>query len=375
MPRPHKFWNIAKNENSEEADLMLYGTIGSDEFWDDISDKAFKEEITNLGDVKNINIYINSPGGSVFAAVAIANTLKNHSATVTAYIDGLAASAATIITSACDIVKMPKNALFMIHNPWTIAWGEKKDFEKTIDMLEKVKDSIVETYLSKTGLDKEQLSELMDNESWLNSEEAKSYGFIDEIVDLSVEKEIVSNKLIMNGMAFDVSKFKNFKGGEKTNEIDISIKNKESVKSTVKAIMKAISNKDKEEKMTAEEIKNKYPDIYDSIFNKGKGEGVSEERNRIQEIDNLEIVGHEELVKNAKYTEPSSASILAIKILNIQKEEKKNKLSNIYQESQDNVIETLANDGTDKNKPEEKVSGIGLGKILNFMNKKTKEEK
>ena len=126
-----KFWNIMKNEEENSTDMILYGTIGSDEWWDDICDKTFKEDIANLGEVENINLHINSPGGSVFAAVAIANTLKNHKAKVTAYIDGLAASAATIITSACDIVKMPKNALFMIHNPLTWAYGNKQELEKT----------------------------------------------------------------------------------------------------------------------------------------------------------------------------------------------------------------------------------------------------
>ena len=104
MPKQLKFWNVMKNEEEKSAELILYGSIGSDEYWDDISDKAFKQDIENLGDVENITLYINSPGGSVFSAVAIANTLKNHKAKVTANIDGLAASAATIITSACDTV-------------------------------------------------------------------------------------------------------------------------------------------------------------------------------------------------------------------------------------------------------------------------------
>ena len=142
MPKmTKKFWNITKNEEAKSVDIVMYGTIGSDEYWDDVCDKTIKEEIGNLGDVKNINVHINSPGGSVFAAVAIANTLKNHKAKVTAFIDGLAASAATIITSACDIVKMPKNALFMIHNPLTWAYGNRQELEKTGILLDKVKDS------------------------------------------------------------------------------------------------------------------------------------------------------------------------------------------------------------------------------------------
>ena len=138
---------------------------------------------------KDIIMYINSPGGSVFSAVAIANTLKNHKAKVTANIDGLAASAATIITSACDTVRMPKNALFMIHNPITFAYGNNQEMQKTVEMLDKVKNSIIETYLSKTKTDKETLSELMDNETWMDAETAKEYGFVDEIVNEEVGKE------------------------------------------------------------------------------------------------------------------------------------------------------------------------------------------
>ena len=200
-----------KNDDEKSAELILYGSIGSDEYWDDISDKAFKQDIENLGDVENIILHINSPGGSVFSAVAIANTLKNHKAKVTANIDGLAASAATIITSACDVVRMPKNALFMVHNPITFAYGNNQDMQKTLEMLDKVKDSIIETYLNKVKTDKETLSQLMDDETWMDAEMAKEYGFVDEIINEDIEKEVVENKLIINNMAIDISKFNNFK--------------------------------------------------------------------------------------------------------------------------------------------------------------------
>ncbi|MBF1333281.1 MAG: Clp protease ClpP, partial [Leptotrichia sp.] len=214
MPRRFKFWNVMRNEEEKSAELILYGSIGHDEDWDDISDKVFKQDIENLGDVENITLHINTPGGSVFSAIAIANTLKNHKAKVTANIDGIAASAATIITSACDVVRMPKNAHFMIHNPMTFAYGNNQDMEKTLNMLNKVKDSIIETYLYKSNTDKKTLSELMNEETWMDAETAKGYGFIDEIIDEEIEEEIIENKLIINNMAFDISKFKNFKAGK-----------------------------------------------------------------------------------------------------------------------------------------------------------------
>ena len=356
MSKQLKFWNLVKNEEEKTAELILYGSIGSDEYWDDISDKVFKQDIENLGDVENITLHINSPGGSVFSAVAIANTLKNHKAKVIANIDGLAASAATIITSACDTVRMPKNALFMIHNPITFAYGNNQDMQKTVEMLDKVKNSIIETYLNKTKTDKETLSELMDNETWMDAETAKEYGFVDEIVNEEVGKEFVENKLIINNMAFDISKFKNFRKVK-----DIVIDNKKNTK---------------EVKMTLEELKNQFPDLYDYVLNEGKKIGKEEERERIRAIDDIGVNNYSDLIENAKYVNPISASELAINILKKQKEEKAQKLQNIKNESQDNFIPPVANDGTSHGKKEEKqFMGIDIMNIFSRMNKKTEEGK
>ena len=356
MPKQLKFWNLVKNEEEKTAELILYGSIGSDEYWDDVSDKVFKQDIENLGDVENITLYINSPGGSVFSAVAIANTLKNHKAKVTANIDGLAASAATIITSACDTVRMPKNALFMIHNPITFAYGNNQEMQKTVEMLDKVKNSIIETYLNKTKTDKETLSELMDNETWMDAEMAKDYGFVDEIVDEEVGKEFVENKLIINNMAFDISKFKNFK--------------------KVKGVVINNKKNTKEVKMTLDELKNQFPDLYDYVLNEGKKIGKEEERERIKAIDDIGVNNYSDLIENAKYVNPMSASELAINILKKQKEEKAQKLQNIKNESQGNFIPPAANDGTMHGKKEEKqFMGLDIMTIFSKMNKKTEEGK
>ena len=381
MPKQLKFWNVMKNDEEKSAELILYGSIGSDEYWDDISDKAFKQDIENLGDVENITLHINSPGGSVFSAVAIANTLKNHKAKITANIDGLAASAATIITSACDTVKMPKNALFMIHNPITFAYGNNQDMQKTIEMLNKVKNSIIETYLNKAKTDKETLSELMDNETWMNAEEAKEYGFIDEILDENVEKEVIENKLIINNMAFDISRFKNFK--EKKNReprvINISVNSTgspEEIADKFRDILNSTENQKNEGgNMTLEELKNKFPELYNQIFNEGKEAGITKERERMREIDNLDVSNYSELVENAKYNEPVEASVLAVNILNKQKEERIQKLQNIKNDSQNNFTPPVPNNGTAENNEEKQFMGINIMNIFSKMNKKTEEGK
>ena len=381
MPKQLKFWNVMKNDEEKSAELILYGSIGSDEYWDDISDKAFKQDIENLGDVENITLHINSPGGSVFSAVAIANTLKNHKAKITANIDGLAASAATIITSACDIVKMPKNALFMVHNPITFAYGNNQDMQKTLEMLNKVKNSIIETYLNKAKTDKETLSELMDNETWMSAEEAKEYGFVDEILDENVEKEVIENKLIINDMAFDISRFKNFK--EKKNQdprvINISVNSTgspEEIADKFRDILNSTENQKNEGgNMTLEELKNKFPELYNQIFNEGKEAGITKERKRMREIDNLDVSNYSELVENAKYNEPVEASVLAVNILNKQKEERIQKLQNIKNDSQNNFTPPVPNNGTAENNEEKKFMGVNISNIFSKMNKKTEEGK
>ena len=381
MPKQLKFWNLVKNDEEKSAELILYGSIGSDEYWDDISDKAFKQDIENLGDVENIILHINSPGGSVFSAVAIANTLKNHKAKITANIDGLAASAATIITSACDTVKMPKNALFMVHNPITFAYGNNQDMQKTLEMLNKVKNSIIETYLNKAKTDKETLSELMNNETWMSAEEAKEYGFIDEILDENVEKEIIENKLIINNMAFDISRFKNFK--EKKNQeprvINISVNstgNPEEIADKFRDILNSTENQKNEGgNMTLEELKNKFPELYNQVFDEGKEAGITKERERMREIDNLDVSNYSELVENAKYNEPVEASVLAVNILNKQKEERIQKLQNIKNDSQNNFTPPVPNNGTAENNEEKKFMGVNISNIFSLMNKKTEEGK
>ena len=381
MPKQLKFWNVMKNDEEKSAELILYGSIGSDEYWDDISDKAFKQDIENLGDVENITLHINSPGGSVFSAVAIANTLKNHKAKITANIDGLAASAATIITSACDTVRMPKNALFMVHNPITFAYGNNQDMQKTLEMLNKVKNSIIETYLNKAKTDKETLSELMDNETWMSAEEAKEYGFVDEILDESVEKEVIENKLIINNMAFDISRFKNFK--EKKNQdpriINISVNSTgspEEIADKFRDILNSTENQKNEGgNMTLEELKNKFPELYNQIFNEGKEAGITKERERMREIDNLDVSNYSELIENAKYNEPVEASVLAVNILNKQKEERIRKLQNIKNDSQNNFTPPVANNGTATTKEEKQFMGIDIMNIFSLMNKKTEEGK
>jgi ATP-dependent Clp protease protease subunit len=180
-----KFWNWVKNKSDSDADaertLFLSGEI-SDETWygDEVTPKLFKDEL-NAGS-GNITVWINSPGGDVFAAAQIYNMLRDYKGSVTVKIDGLAASAASVIAVAGDTVLMSPVAMMMIHNPATIAMGDVGDMEKAIGMLNEVKESILNAYEDKTGMKRSKLSKMMDDETWFNAKKAVELGFADEIL-------------------------------------------------------------------------------------------------------------------------------------------------------------------------------------------------
>lgn len=176
-----KFWNWVKNEGGDTRTLYLTGEI-SDETWfgDEVTPKIFKDEL--MAGSGDITLWINSPGGDVFAAAQIYNMLMDYPGRVTVKIDGLAASAASVIAMAGSQVEMSPVAMMMIHNPITVAIGDSKEMQKAIDMLAEVKESIVNAYEIKTGLSRNKISRLMDAESWFNAKKAVEMGFADSIL-------------------------------------------------------------------------------------------------------------------------------------------------------------------------------------------------
>ena len=186
-----KFWNWVKNEGelSVERTLFLNGEI-SDETWygDEVTPQLFKDELN--ADSGDITVWINSPGGDVFAAAQIYNMLRDYKGHVTVKIDGLAASAASVIAVAGDTVLVSPVAMMMIHNPATVAMGNTKDMEAAIAMLNEVKESILNAYVDKTGLSRNKLSKMMDDETWFNAKKAVELGFADKVLfDKEEEKK------------------------------------------------------------------------------------------------------------------------------------------------------------------------------------------
>lgn len=206
-----KFWQFKGEAGTSIGELMLYGDISEYSWWgDEVTPKQFKEDLDALGDISELKIYINSGGGDVFAGQAIHSMLKRHSATKTVYIDGLAASIASVIAMAGDKIIMPKNAMMMIHKCWTIAAGNADDMRKMADDMDKIDESIIATYVEKTGLEADDIIELMTDETWMTAQDALDYGFADEIEESKQIAASMKNGLyLINGQEMDLSNFKN----------------------------------------------------------------------------------------------------------------------------------------------------------------------
>ena len=204
-----KWYNI-QNKAGETADIYIFDEIGTY----GVTAQDFISEIKGLKDMP-INLRINSLGGDVFDGMAMYNVIKRREAKTTVYIEGIAASIATIIALGADEVIMAENSLFMIHNAWGGTSGEAKDMRKTAETLDKITSELTDIYVKKTGLSFEAIADMMDEETWLNAEEAFALGFIDTI-----------SESIKVAAKYDVSKFKNITQEEIKNKLSININNK-----------------------------------------------------------------------------------------------------------------------------------------------------
>ncbi|MFA5385569.1 MAG: head maturation protease, ClpP-related [Eubacteriales bacterium] len=210
MPKK-KFWTFKNQAEDKPAELLLYGPIESASWWgDEITPKQFKADLDALGNIETLNIYINSDGGDVFAGQAIYSMLKRHQAQKNVYVDGLAASIASVVAMAGDTVYMPSNAMMMVHNPWSIAMGYADDFRKLAEDLDKIRESIIAVYEAKTSLSRDEIVELMDAETWLTADDALTFGFADEIEESKqVAASLNAGILTINGQEMDLKRYRN----------------------------------------------------------------------------------------------------------------------------------------------------------------------
>ena len=205
-----KWYNISGKASTGIVDVYIFDEIGAY----GLNAKDFISEIKNYKK-RPMNLHINCVGGDVFEGMAIYNVLKKREYKTTVYIEGIAASMGSVIALAADEIIMAENSLFMIHNAWGGAMGESKELKKTASLLEKISNEIANIYIKKTKLPYDKVKEMMDEETWLNADEALELGFIDSISDA-----------IKVAAKYDVSKFKNITNEEIASKLNINLKSK-----------------------------------------------------------------------------------------------------------------------------------------------------
>lgn len=350
----NKFWQF-NSVSPTVGELMLYGNIRSEKPWwsegnDGVYPRQFTEDLKALGSINELTVRINSGGGDVSAATAIYTQLKSHSATVTAIIDGMAASAATIIAMAADVVKAPAAAQFMIHDPLLMLYGlyNAEDMDNMKAILETSKNSIMNAYINKTGRDREELSAMMSEEKWMTAEEAKAEGFIDEIMfEEKVEASLTNDNrfLVVNSVAHDMTGF--------TSRPSLSVTAATLPTFPVIALIKNKTNQkgseDTLEIKNVDDFKKHYPEIFNQVVEAA----ASVERNRMKAIDEIANNISPELVATAKYEAPMNAADLALAAIKADAGKGVNHLNNRQQELQNNADITSALNAEEQKKAAE----------------------
>lgn len=200
------YWRVmdAAASESGEPEIQFDGVISEWAFYeDDITPKKFKDDLYQIGKGGPVTVRINSPGGDVTAASLLRAILIDYPGRVTCRVDGLCASAATVVAVSGDRVLMQDTAFWMIHDPWTVAIGGVEDLKAVIELLKTVKDGIVAAYTSRSNLGAERIGKLMTDETWMTAAEAREYGFVDQVVAANPNKAGLrpgQNAAMLNGL-------------------------------------------------------------------------------------------------------------------------------------------------------------------------------
>lgn len=349
-----KFFTIS-NLNDKEGEIKVYGEI-TKWAWQEYGETnalIFNEELKQLKNVEKIKLRINSPGGSVFEAQTMYNSLKqfakDNKIEVESFVEGVAASAATFLALVGDTVKMGEGCLFMIHNPSTYSSGMSDDLRKAADLLDKVKETILDIYMKKSSLTREELSQKMDDETWFSAKEALEAGFIDSIETFDdVQNNITS--------ILDCKCLETYKHLERiTNSIPTvpknSVENKEP-EGGKKVMPKNLQElKDQHKNLMDEHEQEVLKNAAGSEYIKNLiQDAINGERERIEALSNVKTFNkkQEEAVKNAMFKEPKDSKELIVEfynsdaykaneeIENVEKEKEAAGLNNIQEESQVN---------------------------------------
>ncbi|ADO83720.1 head maturation protease, ClpP-related [Ilyobacter polytropus] len=324
----NKFWCFSETGSEKNSEIKIFGEIVNIPCWEgDVSANSFCRELEKI-EAEEILVRINSPGGDVFEAQAIYNSLKNHPAKVIVRIDALAASAATVIAMAGDEILMPENAIFMIHNPWSWSSGEAKDFRKKAETMDTIRETIVNVYASKSTLSREEIMNKMDEESWLTSQEAFDAGFITEILSLKAEDS-------------DTEEVNNFMRGRVMNTF------KELPKNKFLNLLRTRKNNNKnskEENMDLKELKESHPDLYNQVVNEASASSKQKERTRIENLEKLQNqFGNfdiSDFINNARENGKEANEVM-VEIVNSDKFKAYNTLQSHAKESHTETLENV----------------------------------
>lgn len=255
-----KFYNIIDNKDTS-ADIYIYGRIASTKWYEEETTAlSFKEELLALENIQTLNVHINSYGGEVFNGLAIYNLLRQYDATVNVYIDGIAASIASVIAMAGDNIYMPKTASMMIHNCISWEYGNAKQLRKTAEDMDKIMEALKAAYLARINISEEKLQEFLDEETYLTAEECLEYGFITEIIDKQEKKEdSMLDSLCVHNLVMKLKEKQLEEQKKKENTIAISDEQIEKIIHGIKE-QKQDENKQKHNQ--------KQGSLVESIFNK-----------------------------------------------------------------------------------------------------------
>lgn len=322
QPKNKHFWTFrAAAEENAAPELILYGDIASETWWgDEVTPRQFTEELDALGAVPEIVVRINSGGGDVFAANAIYTRLKDNAAKITVKIDGWAASAATIVAMAGDVIEIPGNGVFMVHDPsmGLLGYFNEADLVKLTDEIKVIKQSIVNGYALKTGKPADEIASIMAAETWYDGKQAVEAGFCDKLMFEDAETTVENGaKIVVNSVSLDLNRYPN---------MTISLLNRLTAR-TPGGFSNTITQntpKRSEESMdgikdikTVDGLKAAFPDLTKQI----EDAAVDAERKRIQDIEDVALAGFETIVNDAKFKNPISAGDVAKAIVAEQKKQ------------------------------------------------------
>ncbi|MCM1295487.1 MAG: Clp protease ClpP [Muribaculaceae bacterium] len=330
-----KFWKF-QNAVGGSVELLLYGDIADSTWWgDEATPKQFAEDLAAAGTVSEITVRINSGGGDVFAAQAIGNQLEQHPATVTAKIDGLCASAATIVACHCNRVVAANDATYMVHPVKMGLYGyiDATQMQQYMDAIKALRENIVSLYAKKTGREKDEVAGWMDATSWWTAQQAKDNGFVDELVD--EEATTVENR---GGVLFvnSVSMGMDFSNAPKFVQDRMAAPPAAGGFVNKNPAEPGNVNKEEQEMVeikTVDDLRGAYPELVGQIEQAAADRATNDERARIKDIEEMALPGSEELTAEAKFGKPMSAADYAKAAMKQAKEQGKDYLDGIAKDA------------------------------------------